>query len=50
MQGQAIEERVNACLEIALVELGKEREPFDPTEHINLIVGNLLTGLCFGEQ
>ena len=50
MLGQALEERVHDCLENALVELGKQTAPFDPAEHINFIVGNLLIGLCFGEK
>ena len=49
-QGQALENRVHSCLEEALLELEKHKDTFDPTEHINFIVGNLITGLCFGEQ
>ncbi|WAR13129.1 CP17A-like protein [Mya arenaria] len=49
MQGPALEHRVHAALETALAEMdGHADSPFDPVEHINFIVGNILTGLCFG--
>ncbi|WAR13111.1 CP17A-like protein [Mya arenaria] len=49
MQGPALEQRVHAALETALAEMdGHADSPFDPIEHINFIVGNILTGLCFG--
>ncbi|WAR13122.1 CP2U1-like protein, partial [Mya arenaria] len=48
-QGPALEHRVHAALETALAEMdGHADSPFDPVEHINFIVGNILTGLCFG--
>ncbi|WAR13175.1 CP17A-like protein [Mya arenaria] len=47
--GPALEHRVHAALETALAEMdGHADSPFDPVEHINFIVGNILTGLCFG--
>ncbi|XP_052815704.1 steroid 17-alpha-hydroxylase/17,20 lyase-like [Mya arenaria] len=49
MQGPALEQRVHTALETALAEMdGHADSPFDPIEHINFIVGNILTGLCFG--
>ncbi|WAR13178.1 CP17A-like protein [Mya arenaria] len=49
MQGPALEHRVHAALETALAEMdGHADTPFDPVEHVNFIVGNILAGLCFG--
>lgn len=50
MQGPALEHRIHAALEAAFEEIDKHvgGRPFDNTEYINFIVGNILTGLCFG--
>lgn len=48
MLGQALEERVHDAVEVVFEELIKQKEPFDPVDYINSIVGNILIGLCFG--
>lgn len=50
MQGLALEHRIHAALEAAFEEIDKhvDGRPFDNTEYISFIVGNILTGLCFG--
>ena len=50
MQGPALENRLKSALESAFEEMDKhlDGQPFDCAEHVNYIVGNLLTGLCFG--
>lgn len=50
MQGPALEQRVHAALDTAFEELDKKLDgtPFNNAEYINFIVGNILTGLCFG--
>ena len=48
MMGEALEERVHDSVSTAIEELKKETGPFDPEDYVNFIVGNILTGLCFG--
>ena len=48
MQGDALEHRISDALETAFVEIDKVSGQFDPELHINFIVTNILTGLCFG--
>lgn len=48
MMGEALEERVHDAVFTAIEELKKETGPFDPEDYVNFIVGNILTGLCFG--
>ena len=48
MMGEALDDRVHDAVSTAIVELKKETGPFDPAGYINFIVGNILTGLCFG--
>ena len=48
MMGEALEDRVHNAVSTAIVELKREKGPFDPECYINFIVGNILTGLCFG--
>ena len=48
MIGEALEERVHDAVSTAIIELKKETGPFDPEDYVNFIVGNILTGLCFG--
>ena len=50
MMGEALENRVHDAVSTAFVEMKKEAAPFDPKCYINFIVGNFLTGLCFGGQ
>ena len=50
MMGQALEERVHDAMSAAIVELKKQTKPFDPENIVNFIVGNMLTGLCFGSK
>ena len=50
MVGEALENRVHGAVSTAIVELKKESAPFDPKCYVNFIVGNILTGLCFGGQ
>ena len=47
MMGEALEERVHDAVSVAIEELQKQKGPLDPKDHINFIVGNILTGLCF---
>ncbi|XP_045201678.2 steroid 17-alpha-hydroxylase/17,20 lyase-like isoform X3 [Mercenaria mercenaria] len=48
MQGDALQNRVHDAVETAFVEIDHISRVFDPAEYINYIVGNILTGLCFG--
>lgn len=48
MQGEALEERVHNAVKVMMEEMKKEQAPFDPAMYITFIVGNILTGLCFG--
>ena len=48
MQGEALEERIHDAVSVVFEEMKKEKTSFDPTMYINFIVGNILTGLCFG--
>jgi hypothetical protein len=48
MQGEALQLRIHDAMETAFVEVDTVKGEFDPTEYINYIVGNILTGLCFG--
>ncbi|XP_060575779.1 steroid 17-alpha-hydroxylase/17,20 lyase-like [Ruditapes philippinarum] len=48
MKGDALQLRVHDAMETAFVEMDKVKEEFDPSEYLNYIVGNILTGLCFG--
>ncbi|XP_060557494.1 steroid 17-alpha-hydroxylase/17,20 lyase-like isoform X2 [Ruditapes philippinarum] len=48
MQGEALQLRIHDAMETAFVEVDKVKGAFDPAEYINYIVGNILTGLCFG--
>ncbi|XP_060558642.1 steroid 17-alpha-hydroxylase/17,20 lyase-like [Ruditapes philippinarum] len=48
MQGNALQDRVHEAVSTAIIELDKVRGEFDPEPYINFLVGNILTGLCFG--
>ena len=48
MMGEALEERVHDAAVTVIDELTKQKEPIDPENYVNFIVGNILTGLCFG--
>lgn len=50
MQGPALEHRIHTALETTFEEMDTKLDgtPFDNTEYISYIVGNILTGLCFG--
>ncbi|XP_053404194.1 steroid 17-alpha-hydroxylase/17,20 lyase-like isoform X2 [Mercenaria mercenaria] len=48
MQGDALQNRVHDAVETTLFEIDQLSGEFDPSEYINFIVGNILTGLCFG--
>ncbi|XP_045200320.2 steroid 17-alpha-hydroxylase/17,20 lyase-like [Mercenaria mercenaria] len=48
MQGDALQNRVHDAVETAFFEIDQLSGEFDPSEYITFIVGNILTGLCFG--
>ena len=48
MQGDALEERVHTAVKVIFDEMKQETKPFDPVNYINFIMGNILTGMCFG--
>ncbi|XP_060575780.1 cytochrome P450 1A1-like [Ruditapes philippinarum] len=48
MKGNALQTRVHEAMKTTFVEVDKLQGEFDPVEYINFIVGNILTGFCFG--
>lgn len=48
MQSNVLERRIHDALETAFVETDNASEEFDPSNYISNIIGNILTGLCFG--
>ena len=48
MMGDALEERVHDAVAVVFDELKKHKGSLDPENYVNFIVGNILTGLCFG--
>ncbi|KAL4220212.1 cytochrome P450 2 subfamily U member 1 [Mactra antiquata] len=48
MQGDALENRINDATSTAFEVIDKINGEFDPEEHVNFLIGNILTGLCFG--
>lgn len=48
MLGDALEIRVHDAVETAFAEMDKISGPFDPAAYINFMIGNIVTGLCFG--
>lgn len=48
MQGDALEERLHTTINTIFDLMKQEKQPFDPEKYINFIMGNILTGICFG--
>ncbi len=50
MKGDRFEESLAGALEVGMSEIRKQTEPFDIQIHIELIIFNLLSSICFHEK
>jgi len=51
MQGPALDDRIRIALQSAFEVMdGNQGDPIDTIEYISYMVGNIITGLCFGGQ